>query len=74
VTLSAGIAGFPEHASSARELLQVADACLYEAKKSGRDGVILAKAKVPLDRHRNMYTRYRRAKPEAPANGSLVLT
>ena len=47
VTLSAGVAGFPEHASSARELLQVADACLYEAKKSGRDRVILAKANVP---------------------------
>jgi diguanylate cyclase (GGDEF)-like protein len=47
VTLSAGIAGFPEHASSAKELLQVADTCLYEAKKSGRDRVILAKAKVP---------------------------
>jgi diguanylate cyclase (GGDEF)-like protein/PAS domain S-box-containing protein len=49
VTLSAGIAGFPEHASSAGELLQVADACLYEAKKSGRDRIILARAKVPLD-------------------------
>jgi diguanylate cyclase (GGDEF)-like protein/PAS domain S-box-containing protein len=49
VTLSAGIAGFPEHASSARELLQVADACLYEAKKSGRDRIILAKVKVPLE-------------------------
>jgi diguanylate cyclase (GGDEF)-like protein/PAS domain S-box-containing protein len=49
VTISAGIAGFPEHASSAGELLQVADACLYEAKRSGRDRVILAKAKVPLE-------------------------
>jgi diguanylate cyclase (GGDEF)-like protein/PAS domain S-box-containing protein len=49
VTISAGIAGFPEHASSAGELLQVADACLYEAKKSGRDRVILARAKVPLE-------------------------
>ena len=49
VTISAGIAGFPEHSSSARELLQVADACLYEAKRSGRDRVILAKAKVPLE-------------------------
>jgi len=48
VTISAGIAGFPEHASSAGELLQVADACLYEAKRSGRDRVILPKAKVPL--------------------------
>jgi diguanylate cyclase (GGDEF)-like protein/PAS domain S-box-containing protein len=49
VTLSAGVAGFPEHASSARELLQVADACLYGAKKSGRDRIILAKVKVPLE-------------------------
>src|SRR5450432_1178465 len=47
VTLSAGIAGYPEHASSAAELLQVADACLYEAKRSGRDRIILAKAKLP---------------------------
>jgi len=49
VTISAGIAGFPEHASSAGELLQVADACLYEAKRSGRDRIILAKANVPLE-------------------------
>jgi diguanylate cyclase (GGDEF)-like protein/PAS domain S-box-containing protein len=49
VTISAGIAGFPEHASSAGELLQVADGCLYEAKRSGRDRIILAIAKVPLD-------------------------
>jgi diguanylate cyclase (GGDEF)-like protein/PAS domain S-box-containing protein len=49
VTISAGIAGFPEHASSAGELLQVADACLYEAKRSGRDRIILAKAKVLLE-------------------------
>jgi diguanylate cyclase (GGDEF)-like protein/PAS domain S-box-containing protein len=49
VTISAGIAGFPEHANSAGELLQVADACLYEAKKSGRDRVVLAKVKVSLD-------------------------
>jgi diguanylate cyclase (GGDEF)-like protein/PAS domain S-box-containing protein len=49
VTLSAGIAGFPEHASSAEELLHVADACLYEAKRSGRDRIVLAKAKVTLD-------------------------
>jgi diguanylate cyclase (GGDEF)-like protein/PAS domain S-box-containing protein len=49
VTISAGIAGFPEHASSAGELLQVADACLYEAKRSGRDRIVLAKAKVTLD-------------------------
>jgi diguanylate cyclase (GGDEF)-like protein/PAS domain S-box-containing protein len=49
VTLSAGIAGFPEHAKSAGELLQVADACLYEAKRSGRDRIVVAKVKVTLD-------------------------
>jgi diguanylate cyclase (GGDEF)-like protein/PAS domain S-box-containing protein len=49
VTLSAGIAGYPEHASSAGELLQVADACLYEAKRAGRDRIILANAKLPVD-------------------------
>src|SRR3984957_1035826 len=49
VTLSAAIAGFPEYASTARDLLHGADACLYEAKRSGRDRVILAKAKVPLE-------------------------
>jgi diguanylate cyclase (GGDEF)-like protein len=46
VTLSAGIAGYPEHASSAAELLQVADACLYEAKTSGRDQIMIAKLKL----------------------------
>ena len=46
VTLSAGIAGYPEHASSAAELLQVADACLYEAKTSGRDQIMVAKLKL----------------------------
>lgn len=49
VTLSAGVAGFPEHASTGGELLHVADACLYEAKRSGRDRVIVAKSKVPSE-------------------------
>ena len=42
VTISAGIAGYPEHASTATELLNAADACLYEAKAKGRDRVVLA--------------------------------
>ena len=42
VTISAGIAGYPEHASSASELLNVADTCLYEAKTKGRDRIVVA--------------------------------
>jgi diguanylate cyclase (GGDEF)-like protein/PAS domain S-box-containing protein len=41
VTLSAGIAGSPEHAASAPELLRAADVALYAAKEAGRDQVIL---------------------------------
>lgn len=41
MTLSAGIAGSPEHASTARELLRAADLALYAAKQAGREQVIL---------------------------------
>jgi diguanylate cyclase (GGDEF)-like protein/PAS domain S-box-containing protein len=44
VTISAGIAGYPEHASSASELLNAADTCLYEAKSQGRDRIVVASA------------------------------
>jgi two-component system cell cycle response regulator len=39
VTLSAGVATFPEHGSSAMELLSAADRALYRAKADGRDCV-----------------------------------
>ena len=42
VTLSAGIATCPNHASTAQELIAVADAALYQAKQSGRNRVCLA--------------------------------
>jgi diguanylate cyclase (GGDEF)-like protein/PAS domain S-box-containing protein len=47
VTISAGIAGYPEHTSTASELLSTADACLYEAKRKGRDRIIIATAATP---------------------------
>jgi diguanylate cyclase (GGDEF)-like protein/PAS domain S-box-containing protein len=42
VTFSIGIAAYPENASSGEELLQIADACLYESKTKGRDCITIA--------------------------------
>jgi diguanylate cyclase (GGDEF)-like protein/PAS domain S-box-containing protein len=42
VTISIGIAGFPEHGQSSQELLELADKGLYKSKTDGRDRVTLA--------------------------------
>jgi diguanylate cyclase (GGDEF)-like protein len=42
VTLSAGIATIPDHATVAEELLAAADAALYAAKRAGRDRTEIA--------------------------------
>ena len=42
VTLSAGLALWPEHGHALDELLQAADAALYEAKHAGRNRLALA--------------------------------
>jgi len=42
VTLSAGIALFPAHGKSGEEVLHAADAALYQAKREGRDRVLIA--------------------------------
>ena len=47
VTVSIGVAAFPEHGSNASALLKIADRCLYESKSSGRD-VVTAAAKCVL--------------------------
>ena len=41
LTLSVGVAGFPEHGSTSDELLKLADQCLYQSKARGRDVVTL---------------------------------
>jgi diguanylate cyclase (GGDEF)-like protein len=42
VTLSVGVATFPEHGATSEELLKAADQCLYKSKAEGRDQVTVA--------------------------------
>jgi diguanylate cyclase (GGDEF)-like protein/PAS domain S-box-containing protein len=42
VTLSIGIAAFPEDGSTAEEILRAADQCLYQSKTDGRDRLTVA--------------------------------
>jgi diguanylate cyclase (GGDEF)-like protein len=42
LSLSAGVAAFPEHGSTSEELLKIADECLYQSKARGRDVVTVA--------------------------------
>ena len=42
VTISVGIAAFPEHGQTVEELLHIADQCLYRSKAEGRDRVTVA--------------------------------
>jgi diguanylate cyclase (GGDEF)-like protein/PAS domain S-box-containing protein len=49
VTLSAGVAAFPEHGASPRQLMAAADAALYRAKKKGRDCVVVAESEASTE-------------------------
>jgi diguanylate cyclase (GGDEF)-like protein len=42
VTLSIGVAVFPEHGESSTAILKAADAALYRAKHAGRNRVCMA--------------------------------
>jgi diguanylate cyclase (GGDEF)-like protein/PAS domain S-box-containing protein len=46
LSISAGVAAYPEHASTSDELLKIADQCLYESKARGRDIVTVASRKT----------------------------
>jgi diguanylate cyclase (GGDEF)-like protein/PAS domain S-box-containing protein len=45
VTFSIGVAAFPQHGMSPKDLMAAADAALYEAKRGGRDQVVVASSK-----------------------------
>ena len=47
LSLSAGVAAFPEHGSTSEDLLKIADQCLYQSKGHGRDMVTVPS--LPLD-------------------------
>ena len=41
ITVSAGIATFPAHGNTSEDLIRAADDALYQAKKSGRDRIVV---------------------------------
>ncbi len=42
ITLSIGVAGFPQHGRTASQIVTAADRALYQAKAAGRDRVVVA--------------------------------
>ncbi len=52
LTVSIGLAVYPEHAQDPDGLFQAADAALYEAKESGRDRLVMPGEKKPAARKR----------------------
>jgi diguanylate cyclase (GGDEF)-like protein len=44
VTVSIGVAAYPDHGTSAQEMINAADKALYRAKSSGRDRIVVADA------------------------------
>lgn len=48
ITVSIGVAAFPEHGNDARAVIQAADSALYQAKRDGRDRVSVATLHSPV--------------------------
>ena len=47
ITLSLGVAIFPDHAFEAAAIVKAADVALYQAKRGGRDRVVMSVQKAP---------------------------
>lgn len=45
ITISLGLAGFPDHGRSPKELIELADRALYQAKRQGRNQLAVASTK-----------------------------
>jgi diguanylate cyclase (GGDEF)-like protein len=52
MSASFGIAGYPEHAMTKRDLVRMADQAMYLAKNSGRDQVCIAEKRAARTRAR----------------------
>jgi diguanylate cyclase (GGDEF)-like protein len=57
VTISIGAAGYPEHGETAEALIASADGALYEAKRCGRNCVVLAGISPVSEEHAQKGTR-----------------
>ena len=66
VTVSVGVAGYPEHASTPDRLARLADAALYLAKRQGRNRVELAEPSVVT----GAFDPARLARPARPGGGA----
>lgn len=51
ITISIGVAMYPQHSDSAETLLRAADRALYEAKHQGRNRIVVARHAAPSTRH-----------------------
>jgi diguanylate cyclase (GGDEF)-like protein len=71
LTASFGVAGAPEHAHSAAELVRAADAAMYAAKALGRDRSVVYNAARALSRTEGL--RYAEAGREAYLSSVLAL-
>lgn len=63
VTISVGVAIFPEHGDDVETLLQAADTALYQAKNSGRDRLVVYQGPAGRTSPGNMGTNTREIKP-----------
>lgn len=64
VTISAGVAAFPDHGATPKELMASGDAALYRAKRNGRDQVEVASSTTARDEIETSPS----AKPASAAN------